>query len=125
MTISQGKPKKKESGGKVTQYRKKALNNMGRLPTLTKLGKTKQKGLRSFGGSRKYALLQSEYANVLDKKANQYKKVKIKTITDSPANKNYIRRNIMTKGAIIDTEIGKARVTSRPGQDGVINAVLL
>jgi small subunit ribosomal protein S8e len=41
------------------------------------------------------------------------------------ANPNYVRRNLLTKGAILKTEIGRARITSRPGQDGVINAVLL
>jgi len=30
---------------------------------------------------------------------------------------------LLTKGALIETEIGLARVTSRPGQDGVVNAV--
>ncbi|MEK6848627.1 MAG: 30S ribosomal protein S8e, partial [Nanoarchaeota archaeon] len=42
-----------------------------------------------------------------------------------PANRHFIRRNIMTKGSVIDTELGKARITSRPGQDGVVNAVLI
>ena len=52
-------------------------------------------------------------------------KVKIKNVVDNPADKHLARRNIITKGTIIDTEKGKARVTSRPGQDGVINAVLV
>ncbi|NLM29905.1 MAG: 30S ribosomal protein S8e, partial [Methanomicrobiales archaeon] len=29
------------------------------------------------------------------------------------------------RGAIIRTDIGRARIVSRPGQDGVVNAVLL
>ncbi|HJJ40868.1 MAG TPA: 30S ribosomal protein S8e, partial [Methanocorpusculum sp.] len=33
--------------------------------------------------------------------------------------------NLMTKGAVISTDLGKARIVSRPGQDGVINAVLI
>jgi small subunit ribosomal protein S8e len=32
---------------------------------------------------------------------------------------------VLTKGAIIDTELGQARVISRPAQDGIINAVLM
>jgi small subunit ribosomal protein S8e len=36
-----------------------------------------------------------------------------------------VRRNIVTKGAIIETDAGQARVVSRPGQDGQVNAVLL
>ncbi|MEK6949175.1 MAG: 30S ribosomal protein S8e, partial [Nanoarchaeota archaeon] len=49
----------------------------------------------------------------------------IKTISGNPANRHFVRRNIMTKGAIIETEKGKARITSRPGQDGAVNAVLI
>ncbi|MBW3022802.1 30S ribosomal protein S8e, partial [Candidatus Woesearchaeota archaeon] len=54
-----------------------------------------------------------------------YTKAKIKTVADSPANKHYVRRNIITKGAIVETDKGKAKITSRPGQDGTVNAVLI
>jgi small subunit ribosomal protein S8e len=53
------------------------------------------------------------------------KRAKIETVEQNGANPNYVRRNLLTKGAIIRTEIGRARIVSRPGQDGVINAVLL
>ena len=46
-------------------------------------------------------------------------------VKDNKANLHYMRRNILTKGAVIKTEIGDARITNRPGQDGVINAILL
>ena len=52
-------------------------------------------------------------------------KTEIKSVIDNPANINYIRRNIINKGAIIETGIGKARISSRPGQTGVVNAVLI
>ena len=47
------------------------------------------------------------------------------TVLDSPADANFVRRNILTKGAVVDTDKGKVRVTSRPGKDGVINGVLV
>ena len=47
------------------------------------------------------------------------------TVTENPANKNYVRRNYLTKGAVVTTELGKAKITNRPGQDGCINAVLV
>ena len=50
---------------------------------------------------------------------------KIETVKDNKANLHYMRRNILTKGAVIKTELGDARITNRPGQDGVINAILL
>jgi small subunit ribosomal protein S8e len=51
--------------------------------------------------------------------------VKIETVKDNKANLHYMRRSILTKGAVIKTELGDARITNRPGQDGVVNAILL
>ena len=63
--------------------------------------------------------------NVFDKKSGKAKLVEIKTVVENPANRNFVRRNILTKGAIVETELGKAKITSRPGQQGFLNAVLL
>ena len=49
----------------------------------------------------------------------------LKTVLENPANRHYVRRNIITKGTIVDTEKGKAIITSKPGQEGCINAKLL
>jgi small subunit ribosomal protein S8e len=51
--------------------------------------------------------------------------VALKTEKENPANRNFARMNILTKGAIVDTEVGSIRITSRPGQHGLVNAVLL
>ncbi|MDD4281670.1 MAG: 30S ribosomal protein S8e, partial [Candidatus Methanofastidiosa archaeon] len=53
------------------------------------------------------------------------KRVRLTNVVENPANIHYVRRNVLTKGAVIETEIGKARITSRPGQDGVLNAILV
>jgi len=63
------------------------------------------------------------YANVCI--GNETKRAKILSVIENKANPNLVRQNIITKGCIIETEIGKARVTSRPGQHGIINAVLI
>ena len=47
------------------------------------------------------------------------------TVTENHANPNYVQRNIINKGAVIQTELGDAKITSRMGQDGVVNAVLI
>ncbi len=101
------------------------MHELGRVPSLTGLGKKRAQKIRTLAGKRKLRLLSAEYVNVMDPKTNKAKKTKIKTITESPANRHFIRRNIMTKGAIIETDAGKAKITSRPGQDGVVNAVLI
>ncbi|MEM3155906.1 MAG: 30S ribosomal protein S8e, partial [Nitrososphaerota archaeon] len=46
-------------------------------------------------------------------------------VRSNPANSDFERRGVLTRGAIIETKLGDARVTSRPGSDGVINAVLI
>ena len=69
--------------------------------------------------------IQENIANLLDKKTNKYNKVKILNIIGNPANRNFVRRNIITKGTVLETDAGKAVVTSRPGQEGVINTVLV
>jgi small subunit ribosomal protein S8e len=68
-------------------------------------------------------LLRIKYANVSDGKKTQ--KVEIENVIDVEANKNYKVRKIITKGAIIKTKIGDAKVTSRPGQTGTVNATLI
>ena len=78
---------------------------------------------RGNGGIRKRALLSCDEVNVFDGK--KYHKVKIMNVVDNKANRHFVRRNIMTKGAVIKTEIGDAKITSRPGQEGAINAVLI
>ncbi|HIP17077.1 MAG TPA: 30S ribosomal protein S8e [Methanothermococcus okinawensis] len=127
MGIWQGKSKRKPTGGKYKLVVKKHKREMGRNPAETHLteDEVKIKVVRTRGGNIKVKLMRTNYANVIDPKNNVCKKVTILNVVENDANKHYIRRNIITKGAIIDTEIGKAKVTSRPGQDGVVNAILI
>jgi len=125
MALSQARSERKPTGGRYKDYRKKRLNELGREPSFTKLGKKRMQMIRARGSNRKIRLLSADTANLFDPKTKSFKQAKIKTITDNPANRHFIRRNIMTRGSVIDTEFGKARITSRPGQDGIVNAVLI
>lgn len=125
MAKSQKRSFQKESGAMYRDARKKTKNELGRRPALTRVGEQRVLKLRTRGNNRKVRLLSTETANILDPKTKKYEKVKIKTIAENPANRHFVRRNIMTKGAIIETEKGKAKITSRPGQDGIVNAVLV
>ena len=117
-------PKRKLSGGRIQPYRMKRVFETVRNPTHTLLGERKIKQIRVNAAKIKTVLLSENMANVVDKEG-KCKKVKILNVLENPANPQLVRRNIITKGAIIETEIGKARVTSRPGQEGIINAALL
>lgn len=125
MVLIQSRSKRQVSGGRYKPYRKKRLYEKGNLPSLTKIGKKDLKNIRGRGGNLKPRLFKVENANLLDKKTKTYSKVKIKSVVESPSNRHFVRRNIITKGTVIETEKGKAKVTSRPGQDGTVNAVLI
>jgi small subunit ribosomal protein S8e len=125
MALSQAISKRKPSGGRYKAYRKKKQFELGREPSFTKLAKKRVQIIRVMGANRKLRMLSADTANLYNPTTKKFQQIKIKTITDNPANAHFIRRNIMTKGSVIDTELGKARITSRPGQDGVVNAVLI
>ncbi|MFC1800996.1 30S ribosomal protein S8e [Nanoarchaeota archaeon] len=116
--------KKKVSGGRYHSHRSKRKYELTGYPAMTKLEEPKLKTVRTLGNNHKNKLLGSNLVNLADKDG-KIKKIKIKTVLDNPANKHLARRNIITKGAVIETELGQAKVTSRPGQDGNINAVLV
>ena len=125
MVIIQGRSRRKTTGGYYHSARGKRTYEKGRLPTLTKIGTSKRKNIQTKGGGIKTRLLQSDTVNLLDPKTNKYEKTKILTVLKTPANRHFARRNIITKGTILKTEKGDAEVNSRPGQDGIINAVLI
>jgi len=127
MGVYQGPDLKKITGGKKRRHRKvKRKYWMGRYPTNTTLAeKEKRKIERVRGGNMKVKLRYATFANVVDPQNNTTKKVKILRIIETPANKELARHGIIVKGTKIETEAGVAVVTSRPGQDGVVNAVLV
>ncbi len=126
--ISQKRSNRKPSGGRykvVKTMRLKKKVNMGSLPTHTKVGSQRRKVERARGGNLKFKLFGAEIANLFDPKSKKYAQVKISSVAENPANRHFTRRNIITKGTIIVTEKGKAKVTSRPGQSGTVNAILV
>lgn len=126
MVITQkGRQGRKASGGRYRKTKGKKKCNIGRSPTETKIEKTKIKNIRTKGGGIKTKVYSTEFVNLADQKTKKITKAKINKVLDCPANRNYARRNIMVKGTIIETEAGKAKITSRPGQDGTVNAVLV
>jgi len=117
--------KRKPTGGKRRPYRGKRKFEQGSFPVETVLGEPKRKIERGRGGNIKIKVLSEKYACVTDLKTGKTEKAEILRVVKNPANVDYDRRGVITKGAIIETSMGLARVTSRPGQNGVINAVLI
>ena len=121
----QGESVRKVTGGRRRPAQMKRRAEIGLAPADTHIGEDRRKIIRTFGGNDKVRALRAAFANVTNPKNGETKKVKIEKVEKNGANPNYVRRNLLTKGAVIKTEIGNARIMSRPGQDGVINAVLL
>jgi small subunit ribosomal protein S8e len=117
--------KRKLTGGKKRAYRSKKKYEAGGFPAETVLGEPKRKATRGMGGNGKIKALTDKYASVTDPKSGKTEKSEITRVVKNAANVDYNRRGVITKGAEIETEMGLAKVTSRPGSDGVINAVLI
>ncbi|MEM3452371.1 MAG: 30S ribosomal protein S8e [Candidatus Hadarchaeum sp.] len=121
----QGRSLKKPSGGRIWPSRHKRKREMGSEFLEPKIGPKKTIKIRTFGGGEKKKLLYTDVANVVDPKTGKAQKAKIITVVQNPADMHFVRRNILTRGAIIETELGKAKITNRPGQAGTVEAVLI
>ncbi|MCX6685860.1 MAG: 30S ribosomal protein S8e [Methanoregula sp.] len=121
----QGNSVRKVTGGRIRPAQGKRRTEIGMAPADTHIGEDKRKIMRVTGANEKVRALRAIYANVTNVANGETKRGKIERVEENGANPNYVRRNLLTKGAIIKTEIGRARIVSRPGQDGIINAVLL
>ena len=109
----------------VHKSRTKKTKNKGREPFLLTMSTLRRKRERMRSGKIKYKLFSTNTVQVYDLKEKKYYKATIESVVESPSNSHYIRRNIMTKGSVIKTDKGIARITSRPGQEGHLNAILL
>jgi len=125
MALWHGKSRRKPTGGRLVRSRKKRRFEIGREPLFTNLGPESLRKYRTMGGNSKNKMLSAAYANVVDPATNKVTRVRISRVLQNPADPNYVQRNIITRGAIIQTDAGMARITSRPGQDGTVNAVLI
>ncbi|WP_054842545.1 30S ribosomal protein S8e [Vulcanisaeta distributa] len=128
LSFYQGRDAKKPSGGfRARPYKVKRKALGGGPPTNTTLSSNDvRRVIRVYGGNVKVKAVSVQYANLYIPKEGKAVKVKILRVLETPANRELAKRDIIVKGAIIETERGgRAVVTSRPGQDGVVNAVLL
>ncbi len=117
--------KKKRSGGRKPMARGKRKFEQCTFPAETTIGEPKRRTTGGLGGNCKVKLLNEKFVSVTDHKTGKTQKTEILRVIRNPANVDYNRRGVITKGAEIETGLGMAKVTSRPGNDGVINAVLM
>ena len=116
---------RKLTGGRKVAMRGRRKFEIDRYPNEAVAGATQIVTRRTRGNNVKAAFKTAEFANVVDQEARKVTRSKILRVTKNPANRDYERRGVISMGALIETESGTARVVSRPGQNGVVNAVLI
>ena len=125
MAISQGKSVRSPSGARNVANRGKRKSELGRDPAETRVDEKRLRKIRTRGGNEKLRLASANKINLTDAKSGKTQITDILGVIENNANPNYVRRNIITKGAVVETPEGNAKVTSRPGQDGVVNGILI
>lgn len=119
----QGRSKRSKTGARLRPRSKKKKSELGREPTETTVGEPRFRTVDARGNVEKVRALSTDVANVATDDGTE--RATIEDVVENASNPNYARRNIVTKGAVIETDAGTARVTSRPGQDGQVNATLV
>jgi len=126
MAISQKRSRRKASGGRYKDVFSKKKAHNGSVSTLSRIGALRVKVSRVLGNHKKERALFVEEVNVSNPKTKEVFKDVLVNVVENTANRNYVRRNILTKGALVELKSGKkAKITSRPGQSKVVNAVLV
>ncbi len=119
----QGRSTRKRTGGRLKHFRNRKKQELGRHAAETQVGEPRYRTVDVRGNGEKTRALATNVATV--NTGETAVSAEITDVLENDANPNYVRRNIITKGAVIETSEGTARVTSRPGQSGQVNAVLL
>jgi small subunit ribosomal protein S8e len=123
MGIWQGRSRRKPTGGRLRPIRKKRRFEIGREIQQPTLGSGTVKKYRVRGANRKLRILTVNSVNVYDPATKKMKVAQLITVRENPANPNYVQRNIVTRGAIVETDLGLVEIRSRPGQDGILNGI--
>jgi small subunit ribosomal protein S8e len=125
MARSHARSKRKYTGKKYKHFGKKRKKELVRLTIDTQVGDYKVKKQRVLGGNSKLKLFSTSFINVTDPNTNKTSKVRILGFESNEASKDLNRRHVLTKGAVVETELGNAKITSRPGQHGALNGILV
>jgi small subunit ribosomal protein S8e len=116
--------KRKKTGGKKRAYRSHRITEQGRQPVETLFGETKRKKVKGISRNNKVKLVKAEYVNVSNPETGTTERLEILDVVRNPANADYNRRGVITKGTIIRTEKGLVKIVSRPGQEGSLSAIV-
>ena len=125
MTQYQGRSGRTISGGRLRQSSEKKKRELGRAAAETTIDEERKRSVRTHGGNKKIRLLRTNKVNVVNVESGKTKQVEIQDVDTNPASRQFSRRRIITKGAILKTELGLVKVTNRPGIEGLVNGITI
>ena len=114
---------RKVTGGRYKSARKKKLFEKRGQSRMVKMADKRTKVMKVRGGYLKLVSLAQNKVNVMVK--GKAKVATIKNVVETPSDRFLARQNILVKSAIVETDLGRARITNRPSQEGVVQAVLI
>ena len=120
---------RKMSGGRLRMNSKKKKNALSRPNTLTTIVSVKEeirtKTIRTLGGNVKTRLYRTNVVNAIDQKTGKSVKATVTDVIENAASNEYRRRDIITKGTILETSAGNVKVTNKPSKEGFINGIII
>ena len=120
-----GISRRKPSGGRKVKARGKRSTEISTEKQMALIGESKTKSYRRTGGNTLVRVLAADKVSINDPKTGKTTLGTIENVVENESDPNYVRRNVLVKGAIIETDKGRVKITSRPGKDGVINGILV
>ena len=120
-----GISRKKSTGRRRVQARGKRSTEISTEKQFALVGESRRKIYRKAGGNTMVRVMAANKVSVNNPKTGKTVNADIINVIQNESDPNYVRRNILVKGAVIETSEGNVKITSRPGKDGVINGVLI
>ena len=114
----------KITGGRRHPLRVRRKYETDRYPNEPLIGQAVNVTRKARGKNQKTALKTIDFVNLAIPNS-KVKRSKIVRVLENPTNSDYQRRGVITKGAILETEDGKCKVVSKPGQHGAVNAIII
>lgn len=114
---------RKKTGGRSRRYRKSRKYDLGSEFSEPEKGEKRIEKRRTRGGNQKNVVKRANEINLAVD--GEVERAEIESVEENPANPNFVRRSLLTKGTVVQTSEGKAKITSRPGQEGLVNGKLV
>mmetsp|Transcript_6027 Transcript_6027/g.9975 ORF Transcript_6027/g.9975 Transcript_6027/m.9975 type:complete len:202 (-) Transcript_6027:62-667(-) len=97
----EGMHKRRETGGRRSQFRKKRKFEMGRPAAMTRIGEKRVSEVRTRGGNKKFRALRLDSGNFSWGTEVCTRKVRILDVVYNASNNELVRTKTLVKGAVI------------------------